>query len=137
MDVMQQVRPPAIPFIIPYMQDLLEIDQSSNSFEPEDTEFIHKTIHFQKYYHLFSIAAELETFRLAPYSTQLKGDRETNSMFVQHIKHIGKWDDGALGIGTQFSTGTVPESNNFMTSAQGVKAIKKILTMISSSPTKD
>ncbi|KAH6570257.1 hypothetical protein BASA60_007861 [Batrachochytrium salamandrivorans] len=102
-DEVTQRDPPAVPFMLPYIQDMIQthcgtpISLDGEAFEP-------KRINFQKYYHIYSIAAELEVLRLASYYGKLKGDRESNMLLVSHMRSYTMLDAKSLGEGLVFSS---------------------------------
>jgi hypothetical protein len=118
---------PAIPFIVPYMQDLVVMDKSWAAVVDEETDIATKKIHFQKFYDMFSVAAELETFRLSSYHEKLKVDKESTGLLLQHIRHVSKYDDDFLGLSVVFAEGKAPEKNEILMSPVGQKAIKKAM----------
>ena len=116
---------------VPYMQDLISIN--SNIPTNVTGEQTSKTvINFSKFYNVFSVAAELETFRTASYSPgELQGERESNMQLLQHIRKVaGVVDDLDLGTGMNFAEGTVPEGNKHLSTPNAQKSIKKIMTMV-------
>eukprot|EP00842_Homolaphlyctis_polyrhiza_P000991 jgi/Hompol1/1893/HPOL_005774-RA len=162
-------KPPAVPFILPYIQDICETqkitpvylddDPSAPAF-PAVPDMITPTadaasaltsnvptltantptiasekdrrINFQKYYHMYSIAAELEVFRLASYHGQLKGDRESNMLLVNHMRSYAMFDDKALGEGLLFSSAqAVSEWNETAAGSHGNKAMKRATQLFS------
>ena len=113
------------------MQDLISIN--SNIPTNVTGEQTSKTvINFSKFYNVFSVAAELETFRTASYSPgELQGERESNMQLLQHIRKVaGVVDDLDLGTGMNFAEGTVPEGNKHLSTPNAQKSIKKIMTMV-------
>jgi hypothetical protein len=136
-ETMTHTQPPAIPFLVPYFQDLLHLDQQASTWDAEDVEYTQKQCRFEKMYHMFGVAAELEMFRLTPY-TGLHADREMNSHFVQHIKVLSRYDDASLGMGMHFGQGLLPDQKE-LSSPQGLKSLKKVVGMLSPtlSPTKE
>ena len=106
------------------------------SYEDADVPLKDKRINFQKFYDMFSIAAELEALRLCSYEGVLKSDRATNVLLVNHMRAYAPLGDSSLGIGALYGPGVNPSGNESMNSAEGSKFIKKIVTIMSTSPTK-
>lgn len=129
-DEMKSVKLPAVPFIAPYMQDLVMMDKSSESLVDDETDVAAKKIYFQKYYDMFSVAAELETFRLSSYHDRLKVDKDSTGLLLQHIRHISTSDDDFLGLSVVFATGKAPDKNEILMSSTGQKAIKKAMHLL-------
>ncbi|KAI8923202.1 hypothetical protein BC831DRAFT_404058 [Entophlyctis helioformis] len=149
------VQPPAVPFILPYIQDIIEThrnaplsvddDMGSPSMSPglpsppKASPNAYSTatqrINFQKHYHMYSIAAELEVFRLGSYHGKLRGDRESNLLLVNHMRSYAMLEDKALGEGLLFSSATaVNEWNETAAGEQGKKAMKRATQLLSSAP---
>ncbi|KAJ3362039.1 Ras protein-specific guanine nucleotide-releasing factor [Kappamyces sp. JEL0680] len=129
-DAIQKAKIPVVPYLVPYFHDLLFIYQNTPPTEEEGDMFA-KQINFERYYDMFSVAAELETFRLSSYHNHLKGDKESHCLLLQHIRHMSKQDDSSIGASMLFSSGQVPEDNPAMNSVAGNKAIKKIIHLLS------
>ena len=107
-------------------------DNTPISFDLENIDPLQRKINFKKNYLMVSIVAELETYRLTPYSNELKGDRESNSQLLEHIKQVSTLDDISLGTSVHFGNGEVPDGNPFLNSPNGIKAIKKIVSLMTS-----
>lgn len=95
-----------------------------------------KQIDFQKFYNMFSLAAELETYRLSSYDGKLVGNRESNVLLVSHMRTFSQLDNSSIAYGTLFGSGTNPSSCEVLSSADAVKAFKKIMATLATSPTK-
>nr|KAJ3423248.1 hypothetical protein HK105_007584 [Polyrhizophydium stewartii] len=130
-DVIRDQNPPAVPFLLPYIQDMIETHRNVPMLhEAADGE--PKPINFQKFYHLYSIAAELEVFRLGSYHGKLKGDRESNLLLVNHMRSYAMLNDKALGEGLLFSSASaVSDWNETAAGASGNKAMKRATQMLS------
>jgi hypothetical protein len=76
---------------------------------------------------MFSVVAELETFRLSSYHEKLKVDKESTGLLLQHIRHVSQPNDDDLGLPVIFASGKVPEKNQILMSSTGQKAIKKAM----------
>jgi hypothetical protein len=112
-----------------HIQELIHVhDNTPISFDLESIE--PRKINFKKNYLMVSIVAELETYRLAPYSNELEGDRESNSQLLAHIKQGSTLDDISLGTWVHFGNGEIPDENPFLNSPNCIKAIKKIVSLI-------
>lgn len=79
---------------------------------------------------MFSIAAELETFRLSSFSNILDSNKNSAGTLLQHIRFISKQDDVSLGAGTNFTEGILPDENPVMNSESAMKNIKKIINIM-------
>jgi hypothetical protein len=116
------------------MQDLITMyNNIPLSLNKSGVEFQNQAINFQKFYNMFSIAAELETFRLSSFPPELLGDRESNVNLIQHIRRQCKGkalDDTDFGLTIKYSEGFIPEGNEYLNSPAGLKAMKKIVTML-------
>lgn len=113
------------------MQDLISIyNKIPTTLEGEKAQ--KRVINFSKFYNMFSVAAELETFRSASYeSTEIQGDRESNLQLIQHIRKVaGAVEDIDLGLHIKFTEGTIPDGNKLLSTALAVKSIKKIVGMV-------
>ncbi|KAJ3000769.1 Rap guanine nucleotide exchange factor 2 [Globomyces sp. JEL0801] len=129
------VNPPAVPFFVPYMQDLLYIYQNTPLYIDETEEISDpslRQINVQKFYNMFSIAAELETFRLSSYPDDVKtvSDKEKTGYLVQHVMQTACQDEAALGTNIKFSTATVPDGNSNISGSVAMKNLKKISQML-------
>jgi hypothetical protein len=139
-EIIQKTKPPAIPFLsenlffnlVPYYHDLISIYQNNPNGDDLDKDWHSQKLNFEKYYDMFSVAAELETFRLSSYHHQLRGDRESQNLLLQHIRHMSKQDDSSIGSSVIFLSGILPDNNLVLNSASGLKAIKKIVHLLSS-----
>ena len=120
---------------MPYIQDLIEIHSNwpesvkNDAVSPKD-----QTINFKKHYHMYSIAAELEVFRLGSYHGKLKGDRETNLQLVNHIQSLAMLDDKALGQGMLFSSPTTAQWNETASGSMASRAVKRTTQIYKSAP---
>lgn len=123
---------PAVPFLIPYFHDLLFIlENSPTSIGEGDLESSLVRTNMVKFYDMFSIAAELETFRLTSYHSKMILENDNISILLQHIRHVSKQDDVSVGLPVVFSSGFVPEENVSLSGQTGTKAIKKIVQFLS------
>lgn len=114
------------------MQDILHIHVGSPlSYDDSDVPLKEKRINFQKFYDMYSIAAELEAFRLSSFKGKLTGNRETNGMLMNHIRAFVQNDtDSSLAYGTLYATGSNPSENAILNSSDASKALKKIVSMM-------
>ena len=113
------------------MQDLISIyTKIPTALEGDKTK--NRIINFSKFYNMFSVAAELETFRNASYEPgEILGDRESNLQLIQHIRKIsGSVESSDLGLNIKFAEGVIPEGNKNLSTALAAKSIKKIVTMV-------
>ncbi|KAJ1336673.1 hypothetical protein BSLG_006992 [Batrachochytrium salamandrivorans] len=136
-DEVTQRDPPAVPFMLPYIQDMIQthcgtpISLDGEAFEP-------KRINFQKYYHIYSIAAELEVLRLASYYGKLKGDRESNMLLVSHMRSYTMLDAKSLGEGLVFSsTGSRTDWSETASGSSGSKAMKRASQLLATTVSSD
>ncbi|KAJ3262063.1 hypothetical protein HK103_003919 [Boothiomyces macroporosus] len=116
-DAITSTNPPGIPFL--------------GYLDEEETSELTRKINFQKYYNMFSICAELETFRLTSYQQKIEGDRESNALLVHHIRHFALTDDSVLGAKVKFGAGVIPDNNDFLNSQNGIKAMKRVVQILS------
>ncbi|EGF84294.1 hypothetical protein BATDEDRAFT_36522 [Batrachochytrium dendrobatidis JAM81] len=134
-DEITQREPPAVPFMLPYIQDMIQTHvKTPQVFDDENKDDNNKRrINFQKFYHIYSIAAELEVFRLSSYHRKLKGDRESNMLLVNHMRSYTMLDGKALGEGLVFSsTNATSDWNETASGASGSKAMKRASQILSS-----
>ncbi|KAJ3326300.1 hypothetical protein HDV06_000176 [Boothiomyces sp. JEL0866] len=132
-DSITSTNPPAIPFLVPYFSDLIYIyNNSPANLDDEETSEVTRKINFQKYYNMFSICAELETFRLTSYQNKIEGDRESNALLVHHIRHFALTDDAIIGAKVKFAAGVIPDNNDYLNSQNGIKAMKRVVQILSS-----
>lgn len=129
-DTMKLIKLPSIPFLVPYFHDLLFIhDNSPTSINEGEKDLSLRQTNMEKFYDMFSIAAELETFRLTSYHGRVKGDKESCGLLLQHIRHVSKQDDNSIGSSMIFSSGFESEEKPLNPSRN--KAIKKIVQFLS------
>lgn len=118
---------------VPFMQDLYFIhDGTPMTYDEPNEPISTKRINFQKYYDLYSIVADLESYRLSPHRDKVKIDREVNNHLVQHIQEYSMpLEDSQLASGTIFSCASNPSGNQQLNSPEGNKQLKKLVAMSS------
>lgn len=115
--------------LAPYLEEMFEIHENAPTTisNLEITSLSEQKINFQKFYDMYSLAAELETFRMSSYHDKIKGDRDSNMMVISHMRSVALKDDKALGEGLSFA------SSEWTSTAAGAstnKALKRLTNMI-------
>lgn len=89
-----------------------------------------KKINFQKFYDIFSVAAELERYRRSSYHKILVSGKTSSCTLLQHIRFMSKRDDSSIGTLVTFNSGMLPDDNPVLNSEAAIKNIKKIVNLL-------
>ena len=89
-----------------------------------------KKINFQRFYDIFSVAAELERYRRSSYHKILVSGKTSSCTLLQHIRFMSKRDDSSIGTLVTFNSGMLPDDNPVLNSEAAIKNIKKIVNLL-------
>jgi hypothetical protein len=101
---------------------------------PEEPVETNARVNLQKFYNMYCLAAELETFRLSTFEGKLTCTRENNGLLENHIRSCANVDNAIIGLGTVYSTGSNPSNNDVLNSADGFKALRNIIKLMVAAP---